>query len=108
MEDGTSLYIAKKTTTKEVAKAKEKEEAGSGEENKVQSMLSGHAGTRIPPTLSDTKCITGTRPEYVRYFHGIGSGKKREWLVLSLLLSLRNTMALGHPVQPKDNPKWIP
>ena len=104
----TTVEVPKKTTNKGVGKAKEKEEAGGGEEPCDQSILSGSAGNRITPTLSLAKCITGTRPEYVRYYHGIGIGKKKELLVWSKCLSIRNMMANSQQVQPKDNPKWIP
>ena len=104
----TTVEVPKKTTNKGVGKAKEKEEAGGGEEPCDQSILSGSAGNRITPTLSLAKCITGTRPEYVRYYHGIGIGKKKELLVWSKCLSIRNMMANSQQVQPKNIPKWIP
>ena len=73
-----------------------------------QSVLSGNAGKKISATLPLSTCITNTRPEYAKYFHGIGMGKKRELCVLSKVLTMQDMIASQQPVLPKHIPKWIP
>ena len=73
-------------TNRDVTNAKGTEEAGGGEETCDQCVLSRKAGNRIPPTLPLSMCLTGTRLEYARYFHGIGIGKKIKVLSKSLTI----------------------
>ena len=86
VDKGGTAGASDNTNAEVVVSANGMEEVKGVGEDRGQSILSGYAATKITHTLSEHSCILGTRPEYQRCFHGLGSDKKCELLVISKCL----------------------